>query len=216
MAKLPRWTQRNSARTVGAPIASERQIHHKRLHDSDAVGIRVLVALRGPNGDVILTQDEPCGDDVDFATVVEDPIKLIQNHTDNLEKLSDDRVNHSRVRRLVFIGDFGQNFFSFGVHFVGDPSQSKEAFLPFYMHHGLDSVDKFRIFGHSVISALNAFDFSAAGYEVFLGGDMKWLNGAQGLMGASSFFFVPNVHGGSIMHLQQSRRLAHSRATQQS
>lgn len=216
IAKLPRWTQRNTARTVGAPIASERQIHHKRLHDSDTAGIRVLVALRGPSGDIILTRDEPCGEDADFATVVEDPVKLIQNHTANLEKLPDDKVNRPRVRHLVFIGDFGQNFFSFGVHFVGDPSHSKEAFLPLYMHHGLDSVDKFRIFGHSVISSLNAFDFSAAGYEVFLGGDMKWLNGAQGLMGTSSFFFVPNVHGGSIMNPQQSRLLAPSRVTPRS
>jgi hypothetical protein len=204
IAKLPRWTQRNAARAVGAPIASERQIHHKRLHDSDTAGIRVLVALRGSCGHVLLTEDEPAGEDVDFATVVEDPIKLIQNHTGNLERLPDDTANRTRLRHLVFIGDFGQNFFSFGIHFVGDPSHSKEAFLPLYMHHGLDSVDKFREYGHSIISSLNSFDFIAAGYSVFLGGDMKWLNGAQGLLGTSSFFFVPNVNGGSIMPLQKS------------
>jgi hypothetical protein len=39
IAKLPRWTQRNAARTVGALIASERQIHHKRIKNSDAAGI---------------------------------------------------------------------------------------------------------------------------------------------------------------------------------
>ncbi|AYV86867.1 MAG: hypothetical protein Sylvanvirus11_30 [Sylvanvirus sp.] len=168
LAKLPRWTQRNAARTVGAPIASERQIHHKRLHDSDNAGIRVMVALRGSCGHIILTEDEPAGDDVDFATVVEDPIKLIQNHIGNMEKLPNDKVNHSVVRRLVFIGDFGQNFFSFGVHFVGDLSHSKEAFIPLYMHHGLDSVEKFREFGNSIIMSLNAFDFSSTGYAFSL------------------------------------------------
>jgi len=71
------------------------------------------------------------------------------------------------------------------------------------MHYGLDSVDKFREFGQSIITVINAFDFVAAGYQVFLGGDMKWLNGAQGLMATSSFFFVPNVNGGSIMPLQK-------------
>jgi len=169
IAKLPRWTQRNAARTVGASIASERQIHHKRLRDSDAAGIRVLVALRGVCGHVMLTEDEPVGDDVDFATVVEDPIKLIQHHVANLENLPEGKVKRALVRHLVFIGDFGQNFFSFGAHFVGDTSHSKEAFIPLYMHHGLDSVEKFREFGHSVISSLNSFDFSAAGYEIFLG-----------------------------------------------
>jgi len=74
MAKLPRWTQRNAARTVGAPIASERQIHHKRLRDSDTAGIRVMVALRGACGHVMLTEDEPEGDDVDFATVSKDQL----------------------------------------------------------------------------------------------------------------------------------------------
>jgi hypothetical protein len=98
--------------------------------------------------------------------------------------------------------------FSFGVQFLGDRSHSKESFIPLYMHHGVDSIEKFKEFGQSVISALNNFDFSANRYSVFLGGDMAWLNGAQGLMGTSSFFFVPNVNGGSIMPLQESNNLA--------
>ena len=44
-----------------------------------------MVALRGACGHIYLTEDEPEGDDVDFATVVEDPIKFIQHHVANLE-----------------------------------------------------------------------------------------------------------------------------------
>ncbi len=39
IAKLPQWSLRNAARKVGARIASERQIHHKRIKDSDSAGI---------------------------------------------------------------------------------------------------------------------------------------------------------------------------------
>ena len=168
----------------------------------------MLVALRGSCGHVVLTEDEPVGDDADFATVVEDSIKLIQNHVANLERLPDDKVKRALVRHIVFIGDFGQNFFSFGARFVGDSSHSKEAFVPLYMHHGLDSVEKFREFGHSIISALNTFDFSAAGYEFFLGGDMKWLNGAQGLMGTSSFFLSP-MHTGEVSRVSGDPAATH-------
>ena len=168
-----------------------------------------MVALRGSCGHIVLTEDEPVGDEADFATVVEDPIRLIQNHVANMENFPDDKIKRALVRHLVFIGDFGHNLFSFGVHFVGDRSLSKEAFVPLYMHHGLDSVDKFREFGHSILSSLNTFDFSAAGYEVFLGGDMKWLNGAQGLMATSSFFFVPSANGGRITRLRRSNSRVH-------
>ena len=79
------------------------------------------------------------------------------------------------------------------------------------MHYGIDSVDvdKFKEFGQSLISALHYFDFSAAGYAVFLGGDMAWRNAAQGLMGTLSFFFVPSANGGSITHLQGYSSLVH-------
>ena len=73
-SKLPRRAQRNAARSVGAHIASERQIHHMRVHDATSAGIRVLVALRNADKEIILTENEPEGNDVDFATVVEDPI----------------------------------------------------------------------------------------------------------------------------------------------
>jgi hypothetical protein len=204
--ELPRPCQRKVARRAGAKIASERQIRNMRLRDADEKGIRVLVALRDSysNGAIFLTEDEPEGTDVDFATVTQDPIKLIQSHVAAMERLPDDVINHSLVRSLVFIGDYGQNMFSFGVQFLGDRSHSKESFIPLYMHHGVDSIEKFKEFGQSIISALNNFDFNANGYSVFLGGDMAWLNGAQGLMGTSSFFFVPNVNGGSIMPLQKS------------
>ena len=143
------------------------------------------------------------GDDVDFATVTKDPIKLIQSHVAAMERLPADVIDHSLVRSLLFIGDFGQNMFSFGVQFLGDRAHSKESFIPLYMHHGLDSIEKFEEFGQSVISALNSFDFSVAGYSVFLGGDMAWINEAQGLMGTSSFFFVPSANGGIITRLQE-------------
>ena len=42
-----------------------------RIRDSDEMGIRVLVALRDPTGAIVLTEDEPQGEDVDFATVME-------------------------------------------------------------------------------------------------------------------------------------------------
>jgi len=202
--ELPRPCQRKVARRAGAKIASERQIRNMRLRDADEKGIRVLVALRDSNGAIVLTEDEPEGSDVDFATVTQDPIKLIQSHVASMERLPEDVIDHSLVRSLIFIGDYGQNMFSFGVQFLGDRAHSKESFIPLYMHHGVDSIEKFKEFGQSVISALNNFDFSANRYSVFLGGDMAWLNGAQGLMGTSSFFFVPNVNGGSIMPLQRS------------
>ena len=69
--KLPRRTQRNAARSVGAHIASERQIHHMRLSDAADAGIRVLVALRDNAGAIVITVDEPEREDVDFATVME-------------------------------------------------------------------------------------------------------------------------------------------------
>ena len=203
-AELPRSCQRKRARRVGAPIASERQIRKMRLRDADEKGIRVLVAVRDSRGAIVLTEDEPTGDDVDFATVTQDPIKLIQSHVANMERLPPEVVDPSLVRSLLFIGDFGQNMFSFGVQFLGDRVHSKESFIPLYLHHGVDSIEKFKEFGQSVISALNFFDFSAAGYSVFLGGDMAWINAAQGLMGTSSFFFVPNANGGSIMRPQRS------------
>ena len=213
LAKLPRRTQRNAARSVGALIASERQIHHMRLRDTENMGIRVLVALRDSDGAIVLTEDEPKGEDVDFATVVEDPIKLIKSHVANMERLSSDVVDHSLVRSLLFIGDFGQNFLSFGVQFLGDRAHSKESFIPLYMHHGVDSVEKFREFGHSVISALNSFDFASAGFSCWLGGDMKWLNAVQGLMAASSFFFVPNANVGEIIRTQEFRNVVLSMTT---
>ena len=95
------------------------------------------------------------------------------------------------------------------MQFLGGRAHSKESFIPLYMHYDEDSVEKFKEFGQSVISALNAFDFFAAGYSVFLGGDMAWINEAQGLMGTSSFFFVPNASGGSITRLQGSSSLVH-------
>ena len=193
--KLPRRTQRNAARSVGAHIASERQIHQMRIRDSDEMGIRVLVALRDSAGAIVLTEDEPQEGDVDFATVVEDPIRLIQCHTANMEKLSSEVVDRSLIRSLVFLGDFGQNFLSFGVRFLGDRSHSKDSFLPLYMHHGVDNFEQFKEFGHSVISALNSFDFVSAGFSCWLGGDMKWLNAVQGIMAASSFFLSPMPTG---------------------
>ena len=42
-----------------------------QIRDSDEMGIRVLVALRDPTGAIVLTEDEPQGEDVDFATVME-------------------------------------------------------------------------------------------------------------------------------------------------
>jgi len=98
MAKLPRWTQRNAARTVGVPIASERQIHHKRLRDSDAAGIRVLVALRGVCGHVVLTEDEPVRDDVDFATVCAD---LIWINTLLKKRRTQSDISQSRISRVA-------------------------------------------------------------------------------------------------------------------
>ena len=80
------------------------------------------------------------------------------------------------------------------------------------MHYGVDSVDvvKFKEFGQSLISALHSFDFAAAGYAaVFLGGDMAWRIAAQGLIGTSSFFFVPSANGGSITHLQGYSSFVH-------
>jgi len=212
-AKLPRRTQRNAARSVGAHIASERQIHHMRVHDATSAGIRVLVALRGAEKDVVITEDEPKGNDVDFATVVEDPIQLIQHHVSNLEKLSSTMVDHSVVRSLVFLGDFGQNFLSFGVRFLGDRSDSKDAFLPLYIHHGEDNFAKFKEFGHSVISALNSFDFAAAGFTCHLGGDMKWLNAVQGIMSPASFFFVPSASGGDVIHAHEFKSAVRSSRT---
>ena len=204
-AKLPRRTQRNAARTVGAHIASERQIHHMRVHDATSAGIRVLVALRNAEKEIILTEDEPRGNEVDFATVVEDPIQLIQYHVANLDKLSSKMVDHSLVRSLVFLGDFGQNFLSFGVRFLGDRSDSKDTFLPLYLHHGEDNFAKFKEFGRSVISALNSFDFAAAGLTCHLGGDMKWLNAVQGIMSPASFFFVPSAYGGDVIPAHEFR-----------
>jgi len=202
--ELPRPCQRKTARRAGAHIASERQIRNMRLRDADEKGLRVLVALRDDRGAIVLTEDEPEGDDIDFATVCADPIRLIQSHVAAMDRLSDDLIDHSLLRSLLFIGDYGQNMFSFGVQFLGDRAHSKESFIPLYMHYGVDSIDKFKEFGQSVISALNSYDFAAAGYAVFLGGDMAWLNAAQGLMGTSSFFLspvptgeVPRVCGGT-------------------
>jgi len=207
--ELPRPCQRKAARRAGAKIASERQIQNMRLRDADEKGLRVLVALRNDRGAIVLTEDEPEGDHVDFATVNADPIRLIQSHVAAMARLPADVIDHSLVRSLLFIGDYGQNMFSFGVQFLGDRAHSKESFIPLYMHYGVESIDKFKEFGQSVISALNSFDFAAAGYAVFLGGDMAWLNVAQGLMGTSSFFFVPSASGGSITHLRQSNSLVH-------
>ena len=207
--ELPRPCQRKAARRAGAKIASERQIQNMRLRDADEKGLRVLVALRNDRGAIVLTEDQPEGDDVDFATVCADPIRLIQSHVAAMARLPADVIDHSLVRSLLFIGDYGQNMFSFGVQFLGDRAHSKESFIPLYMHYGVESIDKFKEFGQSVISALNSFDFAAAGYAVFLGGDMAWLNVAQGLMGTSSFFFVPSASGGSITHLRQSNSLVH-------
>jgi len=194
-AELPRRTQRNAARSVGAHIASERQIHSMRLRDAANAGIRVPVALRNAEKEIMLTEDEPKGNEVDFATVVEDPIQLIQYHVANLDKLPSKLVDHSLVRSLVFLGDYGQNFLSFGVRFLGDRSDSKDTFLPLYIHHGEDNFEKFKEFGRSVVSALNSFDFSAAGFTCHLGGDMKWLNAVQGIMSPASFFVSPVPSG---------------------
>ena len=206
--ELPRPCQRKVARRAGAKIASERQIRRMRQRDAEEKGLRVLVALRNDRGAIVLTEDQPEGDDVDFATVCADPIRLIQSHVAAMERLSDDVIDHSLARSLLFIGDYGQNMFSFGVQFLGDRAHSKDSFIPLYMHYGFDSVEKFKEFGQSVISALNSFDFTAAGYAVFLGGDMAWLNAAQGLMGTSSFFFVPSAQGGSITRLRAYGSLA--------
>jgi len=189
--ELPRPCQRKAARRAGAKIASERQIRNMRIRDAEEKGICILVALCDPHGAIVLTREEPEGENVDFATVTEDPITLIQCHVAAMERLSSDVVDPSLVRSLLFIGEFGQNMFSFGVQFLGDRAHSKESFIPLYMHHGVDSIEKFKEFGQSVISALNSYDFSAAGYSVFLGGDMTWINEAQGLMGTSSFFLSP-------------------------
>ena len=212
-AKLPRRTQRNAARNVGAHIASERQIHSMRLRDAVHAGIRVLVALRGDAKDVVLTEHEPKGSDVDFATVVEDPIRLIQHHAANLDKLPSKLVDHSLVRSLVFLGDVGQNFLSFGVRFLGDRSDSKDTFVPLYLHHGGDNFAKFKEFGHSVITALNSFDFAAAGYTCHLGGDMKWLNAVQGIMSPASFFFVPCASGGAVIPAHEFKNAVRSSRT---
>ena len=126
-----------------------------------------------PKKEIVLTEDEPKGSEVDFATVVEDPIQLIQYHVANLDKLPSKLVDHSLVRSLVFLGDFGQNFLSFGVRFLGDRADSKDTFIPLYIHHGEDNFEKFKEFGRSVISALNSFDFASAGFTCHLGGDMK-------------------------------------------
>ena len=42
-----------------------------RLSDAADAGIRVLVALRDSAGVIILMDDEPQGEDVDFAKVME-------------------------------------------------------------------------------------------------------------------------------------------------
>ena len=105
--ELPRPCQRKTARRAGAKIASERQIRNLRLRDADEKGLRVLVALRDSRGAIVLTADEPEGDDVDFATVNADPIRLIQSHVAAMERLLEDVIDHSLVLSLLFIGDFG-------------------------------------------------------------------------------------------------------------
>jgi len=64
-----------------------------------------------------------------------------------------------------------------------------------------------------VISALNSFDFASAGFSCWLGGDMKWLNAVQGIMAASSFFFVPNANGGEMIRTQEFNNVVHSMTT---
>ena len=107
--ELPGPCQRKTARRAGAKIVSERQIRNMRLRDADEKGLRVLVALRDARGAIYLTEDEPEGDDVDFATVNADPIKLIQSHVAAIERLPEDVIDHSLVRSLLFIGDFGSH-----------------------------------------------------------------------------------------------------------
>ena len=145
--ELPGLCQRKAARRAGAKIASERQIRNMHLRDADEKGLLVLMAIRGPTGAIVLTHEEPEGDDVDFATVNHDPIRLIQSHVAAMERLPPEVVDPSLVHALLFIGDFGQNMFSFGVQFLGDRGHSKEAFIPLYMHHGIDCIKKFKEFG---------------------------------------------------------------------
>ena len=72
--ELSRPRQRKVARRAGAKIASERQIRNMRLLNADEKGLRILVALRDSRRAIYLTEDEPEGDDVDFATVSKDQL----------------------------------------------------------------------------------------------------------------------------------------------
>ena len=92
------------------------------------------MALHDDRGAIVLTEDEPEGHDIDFATVNADPIKLVQSHVAAMERLSDDVMDHSLVRSLLFIGDYGQNRFSFGVQFLGDRSRPLQGVLHSPLH----------------------------------------------------------------------------------
>ena len=121
-SKLPRRCQRNLASSVGAKIASEQQIFHMRMRNAKKAGTEILVALEGKDGKVTLAKEEPKGKNLKFATIVADPIRLILHFCSLMAIQSDEFVDQSRFRYIVFLADYDKNHLSFGVRFVADRS----------------------------------------------------------------------------------------------
>ena len=54
---------------------------------------------------------------------------------------SDEFVDQSRLRHIIFLANYGKNHLSFGVRFVADRSGSKDSVLILAMLHGADDLE---------------------------------------------------------------------------